>query len=380
MNTPIALQLQDPGLFKPTVPRIESYVRYDNTLLHDVTEKIPVRAEQLPYEYIMRFGGQTQQAFTRENLYKSHFFSMTDSAMYKRGYSIMEQSINTLSIILNATAYNAANFSNNRTPAGLFAITGGITNQLQIEKLKKLIWAQMTGAASAHKIPIIGLPEKGDAKWVSMHNNNKEMEFYVGLTLFYSIVYALSGTDPNESGLANFHDTQKTGGLTEENKDGIYRKSKDTGLVTFTAYVKSFLNVQMPDGKNIWEQATGLPVRIGIKGIAEENLDAKLKVNSQRLKVSSSINEIRKENGEKEAKFIVETSDGPKNIYDFIAITDPQINSFIKSDVQNIQTQKQQEELMQQQQATMEQQANAGQEQYSQEDENLISQYGKPQE
>jgi hypothetical protein len=380
MNNPIALQLEDPTIYKATVPKVKNYLRYDRAFLQDVTEKLPLESEPLEYDYILRFDGQTKQAFTRDNLYKSHFFVQTDSAMYKTGFSIMEQAINTLSIILNATAFNASNFSNNRTPTGLLAITGGVTNQLQIEKLKKLFWAQMTGASSQHKIPIVGLPEKGDAKWVSVHGTAKEMEFYVGLTLFYSIVYALSGTDPNESSLANFHDTQKTGGLTEENKDGIYRKSKDTGLVTFTAYVKGMLNIPMTDGSTIWEQATGLPVRIGIKGIAEENMDAKMKVNAQRLKVDASYNEIRKENGQPEEEYLVETPNGKINIYDVVGLVDQSINSFIKADVQAVQQEKQQQQAMEQQQLAAEQQANAEQEQYSAEDESLIQQYGSPQE
>lgn len=380
MNNPIALQIEDPNLYKPTIPKVKSYLRYDQALLHNVSEKLPFESEPLVYDYILRFDGQTKQAFTRDYLFKSHFFIQTDSAMYKTGYSIMEQAINTLSIILNATAFNAANFSNNRTPTGLLAISGGVTNQLQIEKLKKLLWAQMTGAANQHKIPIIGLPENGSAEWVAVHGTAKEMEFYVGLTLFYSIIYALSGTDPNESGLANFHDTQKTGGITEENKDGVYRKSKDTGLITFTAYVKGMLNIPMTDGRNIWEQATGLPLRIGIKGIAEENMDAKMKVNAQRVKIDSTFNEIRKENGQEEAEYLIETPNGKVNIYDVVAFADPSINKFFATDHQNIQQQEQQEEMARQQQEAMEAQASAGEEQYSEEDQRLVDQFGAPQE
>ena len=379
LNRPIGLHIEDPSLWFPTIPKAKQPTRWDQWRVDDYWAAARVEIEIPEYAYLMMKGSEKLEARTRDVLYKSHFFQRSDFMKYRRGYSIMEQATRVTTIIMNAISFNASNFSNNRMPAGLLALSGGFTNTLQIEKIKKLMWAAMSGVANQHKFPIVGLPEKSEAKWVSIHNTNKEMEFYTGITLFTSIVCALSGTSPNELGLPSFEDAMKGKSLNEESKDGVWRQSQDNGLKTFLNHVEATLNRPMSDGRNVFEQATGLPVQAQFKGLAAEDKEKKVEINTKRLMLDTSVNEIRVENGEEEVEFLVTTPNGETvNIYDFAGIGNGNIAAFLRADQQAQQQMAQQEQMMKQQQEQAAGQA--GNDGRTEEDQALIDQYGEPEE
>ena len=372
---PIGCDLQDPALWYYTIPEVTNYPRHDDWMLENAEVEIP------EYEFIMRKGGKDLSAATRDYLIKSHFFVRSDYYRWKRGYSVMEQAIRVTAIILNAIIYNASNFSNNRTPAGVLALTGGYTNQLQIEKLKKILWATMSGAANQRRLPIVGLPEKGDAKWVSFHANNREMEFYTGLTFFTSIICSLSGTDPNELGLANFRDAIRKSTLNEESRDGVIRKSEDTGLMTFLNHVENTLNIPMTSGLTIWEEITKMPVKVEFKGLVSEDLKAKIELNDQRLKVDTSVNQLLAEDGKDKAKYEIEVGEEKINIYDIVGVSNPQVFQLLQGDIgRKIQEIQQQQQLeMQQQMAQQGGMEGEGEEaELTDRDRELIEEYGEP--
>ncbi len=373
---PIGVHVTDPSLWFHTIPRLKQYSRFDRDLLQDLDAGAEEDILDVPeYEYVMRKDDVTLKGVTRDVVYKSHFFTRSDHGLWLRGYGIMEQAATSATIILNAITFNASNFSNNRMPAGILAIEGGMTNTNQIERLKKILWANMSGAAQQRRLPIVGLPKDAKAEWVSIHNTAKEMEFYTGLTLFMSIVFALSGTDPNEVGLANFKDAIKTGGLNEAAADGVWKRSKDNGLRTFLSHTEATLNTILTDGKNVFEQATGLRVKAEFKGLAEEDVKEKAGVNKARLEVATSINEVRKENGEEPAEYKI----GETNIYDIVGISNAGVAGFIRQDIQAKQQAEMQEQQMQaQQQAQAGQQAGQGEEEMTPADQELIAKYGQP--
>ena len=382
LNNPIGLQLEDPSLWKPIIPKVRHYPlpRVDEDLLDLVDRKDNKDIELPEKEYVMIRGDERWQAVTRDHLIKSHFFLRTEHTKWRRGYSVMEQSIRIATIILNAIIYNASNFSTNRTPMGVLAMTGGMSNPLQLEKLKKILWATMTGVGNQQRLPIIGVPEKGDVKWVNIHSSPKELEFYTGLTLFVSIVCALSGTNPNELGIASFQDAMKGNRLNEENKDGVWKQSRDNGLKTFLNHAENTLNTLTTSGTTIFEEITRLPVKIAFKGLADEDLKAKMNVNKQRIAVDTSINDIRKENGDEPAELML----GEINIYDMPAIDSTAIQSFIRMIGQQKQQQEAAANKQQQTQQTQagqpgqQDQQQGGEDQYSEKDRQLIEQYGEP--
>lgn len=373
---PIGIHITDPSLWYHTIPRLKQYSRFDRDLLQDLDTGAEEDILDVPdYEYVLRKEDVTLKGATRDVVFKSHFFTRSDHMLWLRGYGIMEQAATSATIILNAITFNASNFSNNRMPAGILAIEGGMTNTTQIERLKKILWANMSGAAQQRRLPIVGLPKDAKAEWVSIHNTAKEMEFYTGLTLFMSIVFALSGTDPNEVGLANFKDAIKTGGLNQPAADGVWKRSKDNGLITFLNHAEATLNTVLTDGKNVFEQATGLRVKAEFKGLAEEDVKEKVAVNKTRLEVATSINEVRKENGEEPAEYMI----GETNIYDVVAVGNSGISAFLRADMQAKQQAEQQEAQLKAQQAAAGQ-PGQGEEEMTPADQELIAKYGQPEQ
>jgi hypothetical protein len=372
INYPIALIQQDPSLWFPIIPKVTQFARHDKDLLVDVNEKGGTQVEIPEYKYMLMQNQVRQEAVTADIIIKSHFFTVSDYSMWKRGYSIMEQSLGVTAIIINAITYNASNFTNDRTPSGILALSGGFANQIVVEKLKKILWAQMSGAANQHKIPIVGLPDKGGAEWVDFHRSAKDMEFYTGLSLFTSIVCALSGTNPNELGLASFHDAMKGQHLNEANPEGIWSKSEDNGRNTFINHFENTINTPNSDGISIFEEITGLPIIAEIKGIAEEDMTKKLEVNKKRLEVNASVNMINQEEGLESQEYLI----GDTNIYDIAGICAPQINTLIRMDLQ----QKAAKEAAEQQAKLQggEKQPPNEEDEMSDGDRQLIKKYGEP--
>jgi hypothetical protein len=368
---PIGLHLADPALWYPTIPKVKKYIRHDQDLLDYAGLRSAIEFERPEYQYMLMKGTQRLRATTEDYLIKSHFFTRSEFYKWRRGYSIMEQAIRVTTIILNAITFNAANFSNNRTPQGILALTGGYTNQLQVEKLKKILWANLQGAAQGKRLPVIGLPEKGDAKWISVHSTAKEMEFYTGMALFMSVIFALSGTNPNEAGLASFQDAVRGKGLNEERQDGIWRKSMDNGLKTFLSHAENTLNTLMSDGTTIWEQVTGKPVRVEFKGLAAEDMKSKMEVNTKRLALDTSVNDLRKEEGLEAAELYVGGGESRVNVYDVVGLGNAAVSQFLRQEVEA----KRQREMAEQQ---TEGGSEKGDEELSERDLELIDRYGEP--
>ena len=375
INQPTGARLEDPALWKPIIPKVLQYPRFDTDLIQPLDEQRGWEIEVPQYDYILMKDWKRIEAVTSDIVRKSHFFTRSDYQLWRRGYSIMEQAINVTSIVINAITYNASSFTTDRAPMGVLALTGGFTNQLLVEKLKKILWANMSSSGNKKRLPIIGLPENGDAKWVSMHANNKDMEFYTGLTFFISIICALSGTNPNELGIASFQDAMKGNRLGQENTDGVWKQSKDNGLKTFVSHIESMLNVPNTDGKNIFEEITKLPVRCEFKGLASEDAKLRQDLNKSRLETTASINDLLREEGKQPFESGIKVSD--TDIFDIPAIQNTAILQFTRA-----QQQADQQAQMQQQQQNEQQQAVSGGQgggEMTDADQKLIQQYGEPQ-
>ena len=53
---------------------------------------------------------------TKDRINKEHFFARSDWYHWARGYSVVEQALNTIATMMNFMTYNASNVSRNRMP------------------------------------------------------------------------------------------------------------------------------------------------------------------------------------------------------------------------------------------------------------------------
>ena len=192
LNDPIGLQLQDPAIWYHTVSKVKQRpIRYDDDMVFNDSYK-ELDVEKARYEYVMVLNGEKiiggnrnvvgdatvkklkPLAATKDRINKEHFFARSDWYHWARGYSVVEQSLNTLATMMNFLTYNASNVTRNRMPHGLMTLSGeGMNNQRLPELVKKLLWASMTGVGDKYRIPIIGLPKDGKAEWVNIYSHSK---------------------------------------------------------------------------------------------------------------------------------------------------------------------------------------------------------------
>ena len=405
LNAPIGLTLQDPTIWYHTVAKVKHLpVRYDDDMIFDDNYK-DLEIDPARYEYVMILNGQKiiggnknvasdedireaskttkPLAATRDRINKEHFFMRSDWYNWARGYGVVEQSLNTVATMMNFMTYNASNVTRNRMPHGFATLSGqGMNGQRLPELLKKLIWASMTGAGDKYRLPIIGLPEGGKADYISIYSNPKELEFYTGISLYNTIIFSISGTNPNLAGMPSLRDAIKPAGITEPAQDGIWKQSQDPGLNTFLIHMQDVFNQTNSDGVNIWKEIIKLPVHAEFKGLAVEDLKLKQELNKLRLDTTTTLNDLLIEEGKEKAQSGILVNG--KDIFDIPGITNTVLTQYFKGQIQAEQQEKQAQQQMQQQQAMAAQQAGEakpGEEQapeLSENDKRLVEQYGSP--
>ncbi|MHB8871958.1 MAG: hypothetical protein ACYC5G_05895, partial [Candidatus Doudnabacteria bacterium] len=343
LGTPIAIQLEDPMIWKPVIKKRRSPIAFSQNdplqaWLEDYETMLVGDTKALEIDepdYLLIHNERRYAAATRETVRKNHFFTRSDFRLAQRGFSIVEQGLNILTYIINALKMNASNFTNNRLPEGFVAFTGGGVGGLQLEKLKKIMYAHMTGAGNTNRFPMISMKgEKGDAKWINIRSTSREMEYHLWMTLLFSIWCQLSGTDPRELSLGAHSDAVKSSSLSSENTDGIIKESKDIGAKTFLTHFEDSLNTPGKSGQNIFYELTGLDIKIRCVGF--QILDKKLKyeIRSKSLESDTSLNEILAEEDKEKYSLVV----GGIDLFDVPALDNPMIKQGLQAKIQqNIQ-------------------------------------------
>ncbi len=367
----IALHLADPIIYKPVVKQrkyrnmlssgqdefdmftggMQNYetLMFDNPEFFQNTNEEP--------DYLLIYKDRRIAGVTREAIEKHHFFTRTDFRKAQRGFSVTEQGLNILTYIINSLKHNASNFDNNRTPRGLLAFTGGGVGALQLEKLKKIMNAHMTGAGNRHRFPMVGLKgEKADAKWINVDSNSKDMEYHVWMTLLFSIWCQLSGTNPKELSLGSHDEAVGKPSLFEERTDGVIKESRDSGIRSFLHYIEEILNTPDKYGKNVFQQITNLDIKIKFLGLEIEDKKISLDILKESLQTTTSMNESLASIDKEPQTLMI----GDKNLFDIPGGLHPTVYQALLVQSQQMQQQTTQEESPAQQSGEEESQEEEG--------------------
>jgi hypothetical protein len=363
LRTPIAVHIADPRMFKPIIPergqiRTATFDDMKQDLFLDpddefmkATFNISNNDDKDKPAYLLIHEGRRVLGVNRKLVRKHHFFTRSDFRRAGRGFSICEQGMSIATNIINSLKMNASNFTNNRMPKGFIHFSGGV-GTMQLEKLKKILYAHMSGT-NPNRVPMISTNgEKGnDAKWVGIGGNSRDMEYHIWISLLFSIWCQLSGTDPRELSLGTHADAVGKKSLFEENSDGIIKESKDLGAKTFLMHMADSLNV--PDetsGKNLFQELTGLDVEIEFFGFEMQDKKLKQDILKAKLETDLSINEILANNDKEPETLEV----GGVNIYDLKAPNNQLVMQSIQAKNQEAQQQAMMEQQQQQQTQTPE--------------------------
>jgi len=347
----LSIHLQDPMLYKPVIKQsrmrsiydrhdaiIEDYLK-DYSLMYEGEKKLD---EDIEPDYLLIYQNRRIAGVTSDVLRKYHMFTRTNFRTAKRGYSVVEQGMNMVSYIMGALKMNASNFSNNRLPDGLLAFTKGGAGTLQLEKLKKVLTAYMSGSNNRNRFPMISLMGEGDAKWISTRSSSKDMEYHLWVTLLFSIWCQLSGTDPKEVSLGSHSEAVGKDSLFKESSDGIIKESRDIGAKNFLNFISDSLNTPDKKGTNIFQEVTGLDVRLDFIGFEFEDKKNRMEITQKELQTNKTLNELLANEDKEEFELKI----GDVNIYDVPAIQNPQIFQAVMFKAQMEMQQKQQQQQM----------------------------------
>lgn len=393
---PLGLHLVDPALIKPILPRMDTKgvkknLRWDVIEDKDALDKIRAMNDSIgfspkelddredePYSYLLFKDNKRLAKYTNYRMFKAHFFQTTDYRGAYRGSSVVEQGIRMITNISSSISYNSANFDNNRTPSGVLAFEGGFTNRLMMQNYKTMLYSYLQNPNNRHKVPMFGLPQGGDMKWIPFGQSNKDMEFNLFMTLLFTILAKLSGTSPEEVGLASYENAMRGSQPFDKSPDGVLTISKDKGMNSFLYHIEDSLNAT-----RVFPEIAKMNVKAIFRGLVVEDKQVKINWNTARLSTDTSLNQIQKENGQEPAVMMA----GDINIYDIVAPNNPIVQQTLQSNIAQAQADKQQkQQAMQAQQDALnapDQQAPEGGDvggQQAPDDQNLVKQYGEPQQ
>lgn len=361
---PLGLHIVDPTLIYHIIPRHRKYDRWDSKDDYVIGGKAKDISKE--YKYLLMKNNRRRAAYTSQMMMKHHFFTSSDYTLSFRGYSIMEQGIRMAMNIVNSLTYNASNFNNNRTPMGVFAVPGGQTNRVMLEQFKKILYSYLSGANNRYRLPVIGLPEKGDAKFIPFSSNSREMEFHLWITLLFTVLCQLSGTNPEEISMSS-HESAMTGKkLFDAAPDGILQVSRDSGLNSFLRYREKCINKS-----NVLKEMTGYNIVCEFNGLVVEDERVKTEVMKSQLSSIKSYNDVIVEKGGPPQTLLF----GGENIYDVKGIDSPMIMQVLQAKEQTIQ---QNAQIQQQQQQQQQGALNGESPDLTDKDQSLIAKKGAP--
>ena len=268
-------------------------------------ERVLPNDEHPEFKYAQVINGMAQVAYTDKELIFDFANPQTDIYRSFYGYSAIEQAIDLIASEINAVAFNAGAFTENKLPRGMLLVDGGLDYE-STEEMVDYIAEIMSGTPQNQwRIPVIPADMgKGDGgnnaiKWVQFGGNNRDMEFSNWLDFLVSNVVALFGCSMEELGLqsgksqAMFEREGKT--KIEQSKSNILGDV----LSFLQDYVNRILDIAYPE------------YQLEFVGYEKDDPKAIVDIDKAEVEAYKTLNEKREEKGMK--KLDAEWADIPLN-------------------------------------------------------------------
>ena len=201
------------------------------------------------------------------------------------GFSPLEQMVRLVTAWLYGFEYNSRFFTQGSAIKGVLNIKGAIPDR-QLRAFRRMWYSMVSGVQNAWKTPILN---SEDIQWISMHANNREMEYGQWMDYVTKLTCSIYGIDAVELG---FNFGGSTGGgdsmFTSRPNAQEVIESKDKGLIPLTQHIATSINQNI-----IWEMAPELE-------FAFAGLDAKAEGKERErrqleVKAWKTVDEIRAE-------------------------------------------------------------------------------------
>ena len=160
------------------------------------------------------------------------------------GFSPIEQIVRLVTAWLYGFEYNTKFFSQGSAIKGVINVKGAIPDR-QLRAFRRMWYSMVTGVQNSWKTPILNAE---DLQWVSLHSNNREMEYAEWMNFLTKLICAVFGIDPMEINFI-FGSGGGGGSLFEHRpNEQEVMESKDKGLRPLIEHIEDTINHHI-----VWE-------------------------------------------------------------------------------------------------------------------------------
>lgn len=255
------------------------------------TQYAPKKNEEVKWVQVV--DGTVVSWFTAKELAFGVRNPRTNINLQPYGFSELEMLIQQITSHLYAEEYNSKYFSQGGTTKGIINIKSdpnGIGNKEQLESFKRQWRAQVNGMTGSWKTPVLQVPD--GIEYVNVSQSNRDMEYSQWVNYLINIVCAVYQIDPAEVNFSNNGGAAAQSSVFETSQEQKLKNSKDKGLKPLLRFIETILN------KYVVSKFSQDYV-FAFTGLDDKSEEEKAELDSKQVKTWRTINEIRKEHGEK---------------------------------------------------------------------------------
>lgn len=255
------------------------------------TQYAPKKNEEVKWVQVV--DGTVVSWFTARELAFGVRNPRTNINLQPYGFSELEMLIQQITSHLYAEEYNSKYFSQGGTTKGIINIKSdpnGIGNKEQLESFKRQWRAQVNGMTGSWKTPVLQVPD--GIEYVNVSQSNRDMEYSQWVNYLINIVCAVYQIDPAEVNFSNNGGAAAQSSVFETSQEQKLKNSKDKGLKPLLRFIETILN------KYVVSKFSQEYV-FAFTGLDDKSEEEKAELDSKQVKTWRTINEIRKEHGEK---------------------------------------------------------------------------------
>lgn len=250
-----------------------------------------------PIKWVQVVDGSVVSWFTANELAFGVRNPRSNINMQPYGFSELEMLIQQITSHLYAEEYNAKYFSQGGTTKGIINIKSdpnGIGNKEQLESFKRQWRAQVNGMTGAWKTPVLQVPD--GIEYISVNQSNRDMEYSQWVNYLINIVCAVFLIDPAEVNFSNNGGAAAQSSVFETSQEQKLKHSRDKGLKPLLRFIEAIIN------KHVISRFSQDYV-FCFTGLDEKSEEEKAELDSKYIKTWKTINEIRREHGEKPLEY-----------------------------------------------------------------------------
>lgn len=237
-------------------------------------------------KYVQIYDGMVISEYNQEEMCLGIRNPRSDIRLYGYGVSELEMMMKAVTSLLWGWEYNERAFSQGSVHKGILNFKGAIPDK-QMRAFRRHWYQMLSGVQNSWRTPITNAD---DLQWISMHSNNRDMEYNAWMDFLIKICSSFYLMDPSEVNF-KYGNTGQRGAMSEESQKEKILESKERGLRPLLEHIASNINQYI-----IWPINEAFEFEfVGLDARTREEM---AQLNATRVKTTKTINELRAEDDE----------------------------------------------------------------------------------